>query len=540
MNVFTDKLDIDQAIIKLRDVQWIKGERGMKLEQQFSASFVLIVICNGSGNLVLDHRERSLKVGTVYVCEPKHTYGIKVIEQGLEAYLFRFDIYQDMDRTEREARVIRIEELFGEEREIQVRSASKLISQCGNVYKSWHTPGEISQFRSQIDFMELFYHAVIDSQRSAVRNSSEALALTKEYIEERFHENVTIERLASLASLSSKYYVDLYKKTYGISAMEYLSQVRIKRAKNLMARTGGRVRDIAEQVGYHDEFYFSRKFKQQVGVSPKDYMKSRQRKIAAYGHGAIGLLLSLNIMPYAAPLHPKWTRYYYEYYRDDIPVCLSAQLHNIDWEANVEKMLESCPDIVIASGKLRQHEQERIQKGVPVFFLTDEQENWRDQLCSVADALGESAEAQQCLQEYDAKVVQALEKLAPYNDETVLVVRLLGRQMYAHCNRSMREVLYGDLQRTPWNLPLQIQDTPIHLQQIAEMEVDRILVLVCQEARTLAYWRELQTDFQWQQIEAVKNGKIHMIFSDIWREYSIYAHRRAIEDVVALFSGDRP
>ncbi|MDT2273884.1 AraC family transcriptional regulator [Paenibacillus larvae] len=80
-------------------------------------------------------------------------------------------------------------------------------------------------------------------------------------MDNHYNENLTIEQLAHMAEVSPKYFVDLFKKTYGKSAMDYVTEVRVNSAKKLMVRSDARLRDIAHQVGYNDEFYFSRKFK---------------------------------------------------------------------------------------------------------------------------------------------------------------------------------------------------------------------------------------------------------------------------------------
>ncbi|MDT2258386.1 helix-turn-helix domain-containing protein [Paenibacillus larvae] len=46
--------------------------------------------------------------------------------------------------------------------------------------------------------------------------------------------------------------------------MDYVTEVRVNSAKKLMVRSDARLRDIAHQVGYNDEFYFSRKFKKRL------------------------------------------------------------------------------------------------------------------------------------------------------------------------------------------------------------------------------------------------------------------------------------
>ncbi len=62
-----------------------------------------------------------------------------------------------------------------------------------------------------------------------------------------------------------------FKKALNISPKEYVSLLRNKRARELLASTDMKIADIAYACGYHNEFYFSNSFKKQNGVSPSDY-----------------------------------------------------------------------------------------------------------------------------------------------------------------------------------------------------------------------------------------------------------------------------
>ena len=61
-------------------------------------------------------------------------------------------------------------------------------------------------------------------------------------------------------------------------------------AKRYLAESDERLREIAQRVGYKDEFYFSRIFKKKVGMSPSEYARNSRRLIAACSSSIIGQL----------------------------------------------------------------------------------------------------------------------------------------------------------------------------------------------------------------------------------------------------------
>jgi len=95
----------------------------------------------------------------------------------------------------------------------------------------------------------------------------------RNYIAKNHHQPLTIDHLAFISGLSPSYFGEAFKKAFGQSATDYLTELRIGHAKQLLRDTDLLFRDIARKVGYSDEFYFSRKFKKEVGVSPSSYSK---------------------------------------------------------------------------------------------------------------------------------------------------------------------------------------------------------------------------------------------------------------------------
>ncbi|EHJ53092.1 response regulator transcription factor [Streptococcus macacae] len=83
----------------------------------------------------------------------------------------------------------------------------------------------------------------------------------------------SLKSLAQELGFSPNYLSVLIKKDLGMSFQDYLIQERMKKAKLLLLTTDLRVYEIAEQVGFEDINYFSQRFKQVVGMTPRQYKK---------------------------------------------------------------------------------------------------------------------------------------------------------------------------------------------------------------------------------------------------------------------------
>lgn len=89
----------------------------------------------------------------------------------------------------------------------------------------------------------------------------------KRILDERFREDISLAELSSLLNLSPTYFSALFKAETSVTVSQYLTNVRIKEAKRLLLVTQDSIAYISAQIGYHDEKYFMRVFKKEVGLT---------------------------------------------------------------------------------------------------------------------------------------------------------------------------------------------------------------------------------------------------------------------------------
>lgn len=521
---------LDDLLFKIRSIELLRDGR---LEQQLINSHVLIIVKTGEGRLTIDLDDYLLKQDTVHIAMSGQTIGVSIEEANrLELYIIKFDVFRDALQVG----------TFPLKGGISIYPQTEMVILCDRVYTHLRSEHSLERFRAQFVFQELLYCVMNNIRLEPELDSRTALERTKAYIANHYNENLTIEQLARMAEVSPKYYVDLFKKTYGKSAIDYVTEMRVNYAKQLMMQSDTRLRDIAHQVGYNDEFYFSRKFKQEVGVSPTVYMMNRRRRIVAYSTPILGQLVALNIIPYAAPLHPKWSAYYYKMYRTDIPLHLSGYRFNEDWESNIEAITHAEPDMIISLDYLQPHEKDKLESIAPVSYIPWTEKNWREQLQLTAQFVGATQEADTWLGNYQQKVKSTREYLSMIlKNETTLVMSIHKQRLYVCPTRGMREVLYDDLQlNAPSGFDPTNYNQLISVDQLVEFDADRILLNVCQEPESLDYWQSLQTSSLWQDLKAVRRNHLYFISSDPWREYSAHACERIVDNLLKLLDGDRP
>ena len=96
------------------------------------------------------------------------------------------------------------------------------------------------------------------------------------YIQEHFTEDLSLNRISEQFYLNPVYISQLFKKKTGVGYKDYMTGLRIQRAKRLLEETDLRVYEICEMVGYRDIKYFNKTFEKLEGMTPSEYRKGKQ------------------------------------------------------------------------------------------------------------------------------------------------------------------------------------------------------------------------------------------------------------------------
>ena len=93
------------------------------------------------------------------------------------------------------------------------------------------------------------------------------------YIRLNYHSDININKVAEEVGISERYLRNLFSQYLNLSPLDYLNQIRINKAVELLRNTEMSIKEVCFQCGFQSPQYFSRIFKQQMGVSPRDVAK---------------------------------------------------------------------------------------------------------------------------------------------------------------------------------------------------------------------------------------------------------------------------
>jgi YesN/AraC family two-component response regulator len=139
---------------------------------------------------------------------------------------------------------------------------------------------ELSQIRDTERIVKWFTHDVVGPfiQKLEGRMNIELKRVIEKVvtkIQENYGDDISLESCADEVGTNPYSLSKAFKQMVGINFIDYLTQLRIDKAKELLINTDIKINDIAESVGYRHS-YFNRIFKKQIGIPPSQYRKLNQ------------------------------------------------------------------------------------------------------------------------------------------------------------------------------------------------------------------------------------------------------------------------
>lgn len=159
---------------------------------------------------------------------------------------------------------------------IQDEYLRQLIRQLHLTLENPATPALERESRFVSTLVQLINrHAIHSPDLRPAGREHQAVRRVREYLEAHYAENVLLDQLAVLANLSPFHLLRAFRAETGLPPHAYLTQVRVERAKVLLAQ-GWPAAQVAFETGFADQSHLTKRFKGIVGVAPGQYLLQRK------------------------------------------------------------------------------------------------------------------------------------------------------------------------------------------------------------------------------------------------------------------------
>lgn len=250
---------------------WNNKAQFEKSEDQ-SPLWVLFVVGSGSFRFEIDKHEGIAETGDLVLCPPNVALKREMIHPSsfVVLYFTWTASSEDINAEEQLA-----PNLVGKS---SIRDKHRFASTYGYLAMLKRRNDPLAAARRHFLFLDLWEQ--LDWERETDRHESRPVPddpLMKKAgaaLKESAFETISLSDLAASLGLSTVQFSRRFRKMYGVNPSEYLSELRLDKARVLLLENRLTLDEIAAQCGYSNGFYFSRVFSQKMRISPSEYRQS--------------------------------------------------------------------------------------------------------------------------------------------------------------------------------------------------------------------------------------------------------------------------
>lgn len=515
---------------RLVDVISLEHSRDSEIFPSISQSYRLIIVSSGSASFLIDDSCYAATLGSCYGIAPGAKLDIAADggeEKELHYMCMTFDIVCSPLNSS-----LPLPFAHGE---MIIKPFGRMLAGIRKLIAMKNSKSEKDRLSYYFRFQKLMY-AILEQNTvvSETTTSMQAVERTVSFLKDHYHEEISTKQLAEQAGLGTKQYIVLFKKITGSTPHEYVTELRIRKAKELLLISRQPLSDIAEQVGFRDSYYFNRRFKQVTGVPPRVYVNTRKYNIMSIDYACA--LLALGIKPVGAPA------YHLGYYARRSGEAISSIGDKSTFY--YDKMTALKPDLIISSDTLDIEIQQRLERIAPIVNIPWMGLQATGHLQEIGDLLGVSKQAQSWIDGYEMKRAEAHWRIKPYLNvnETVGLLVIEGEELFVLGDRNAGEVMYRSFGLQP--PPLVQSELAKHpnqygrkvaIEQLWQYEADRLFIIVYGAEAALTY-KKLQHNPIWRELSAVRQGKVQTIDPEKWIYYDVLSLSGQLEDGISMLA----
>lgn len=529
-------------LFHLTDIERIHRPVGWKSGTQTAAHHTMLIITAGQGRLDADDSRYHFTPDRCFLFAPGASYQLEnEYDDALRFYKITFTAVR-LGSTSHETFA---GELFPERRELTAYPFSRLVRLTEELYAGRPDPCDIAWFKQQLRFQELLGFVIEHNLHSEQPLSpTQAVESTVRYIQNHYMDNITVKQLARLAQVPHWQYTPIFQELTGRKPLDYLTELRINRSKQLLLASTAPLREIAQQVGFRDEYYFNRRFRQTTGITPKQYARlasrtvlvrdwtgheveipERPERIIYYGE-TFGDLLALGIKAIGGGI---------SFYKQSLFKNKLRDVHDIGFPMRTDILAALKPDLIIlASSDEAQYA--RIAKIAPTLTFNSFAP-LDHRLQTLGGWLGKTREAERWLKAYNAKAaamwLQLRSTIEPGETASVFIYDH-GKRLFVMGAVGLSSALYHPYGFRPAGHIQEVLNAGQGFSEITEASLpayagDRIFMLLPASPESEQAAKKLMRSPLWHTLPAVRNGRVHLVDAAQWNFGDAFTRAKLLE-----------
>lgn len=272
MNIDDHILLWKAASIQLFDIRYTRMQSDEQLSSYRVPASGFLYAIKGKAKVLLD--SKAYKIENFYIVHvgKGSCLHISAVEDSLEYYLILYKATLPLPHRKNLLALWEREKPFQLQYVFQISNALTLQEKIETMHREWLKQGNLAHFHVKALFYQFIYELLQQlHQQQVIVQQPDLVEQIQNYIEEYYNQPITRESLAQMLNYSVPYIAKQFKQKTGRSIIDYLIQIRIQKAQQLLLHTTSSLQEIASSVGYEDVSYFIRIFKKYSGQTPMQF-----------------------------------------------------------------------------------------------------------------------------------------------------------------------------------------------------------------------------------------------------------------------------
>ncbi|MEK4473822.1 AraC family transcriptional regulator [Paenibacillus sp. FSL R7-0048] len=511
--------------------------------------YTLLIFTGGNGQLNLDDQSVILSTDKCYLLSPGISYSTDNQELTLYYYLITFTAIYTTEDPKRYSG-----ELLSGRRELIVHPFTKVIRLVEDLLMNRNNTDDVQQFKRQLKFQELLLLLFEHNYPSKhLPSPTESVEKTITFIQEHYTESITVKQLAELAGISIWQYTPIFQQLTGKKPLEYLTDLRINHSKRFLQESTEPLREIARLVGFSDEYYFSRRFRQKTGVTPGQYAHQKGRKLTVkdwtgheveiperakrivYHGETLGDLLALGVKPIGGDE---------AFARNSVYKHRLKKLANVGFPLDPQLTASLNPDLIIlANSDERAY---RAVSGIAPTLTFDSFASLDKRMRTLGSWLGKQREAEAWLESFTIKNAAMWQQLytttLQVGETASALVYDHGDHLYAMGMSGFSTALYAPCGLQPTEEIQAILDEELGFAEVDPTRLpayagDHIFMLIPERKDSRAAMERLLDSSLWNNLPAVRQGHVYLLDGSKWNSSDALTREKLLTLLPKLLGG---
>ena len=257
-----------KALYYIQETGYLKLKKSHRASRKNLSSYLLVLVLSGSGTLVIDNREYSLKAGSCFFIDCRYSYYHQT--STTDPWELRWvHFYGSASKEYYEAFSMYSEPAFFPDCFTEVKNRLEELFLVNEASDLW---AEIESSRLIVELLSLLLLEVTKKKEGENQGLQKQREI-KAYLDEHYLEKFSLEELSARFFLSKYHLSRQFKQYYGSSPNRYVIGKRITFAKKLLRFSEYSLEEVARESGFYDASYFNKQFIKAEGISASEYRR---------------------------------------------------------------------------------------------------------------------------------------------------------------------------------------------------------------------------------------------------------------------------